>query len=76
MLFRSALPLLAADELARDDLPIVRPDDTFDMALDRFSRHDVESLPVMEAGGDRRVLGLVSRQSLLQRYQQELERGA
>ena len=76
LLQREALPLLTADELARDDLPVVRADDTLDTALDRFSRHDVESLPVMRSLGDRRVLGLVSRQALLQRYQQELERGA
>ena len=47
--------------------------DTLDVALDRFSRHDVESLPVVDSHATRKVVGLVSRQTLLKRYQRELE---
>ena len=73
---REAIPLLDVQELMRDDLPCVLRDDTLDVALDRFSRHDVESLPVVETHATRRVLGLVSRQTLLRRYQRELETGS
>jgi CBS domain-containing protein len=40
------------------------------MAMDRFSRHDVECLPVLDGT---RLLGLLSRQAMLKRYQLELE---
>jgi CIC family chloride channel protein len=76
LVHRDAIPLLTVEELMRDDLPCVLQGDTLDVALDRFSRHDVESLPVMREPGDRGVQGLVSRQALLRRYQQELEREA
>ena len=76
LVHRDAIPLLTVGELVRDDLPCVLLGDTLDVALDRFSRHDVESLPVLREAGDRRVHGLVSRQALLRRYQQELEREA
>ncbi|MFM7799823.1 MAG: chloride channel protein, partial [Planctomycetota bacterium] len=76
LVHREAIPLLDAQELMRDDLPSVLRDDTLDVALDRFSRHDVESLPVVDSHASRRVLGLVSRRTLLQRYQRELETGA
>jgi CIC family chloride channel protein len=71
---REAIPLLTVEELMRDDLPVVRQADTLDAALDRFSRHDVESLPVVHDQDPGRVVGLVSRAQLLRRYQQELER--
>jgi len=74
LVHRDAIPLLTVEELTRDDLPCVLWGDTLDVALDRFSRHDVESLPVMREEDRRRVQGLVSRQALLRRYQQELER--
>jgi CIC family chloride channel protein len=76
LVHREAIPLLDAQALMRDDLPCVLRDDTLDVALDRFSRHDVESLPVVDGHGTRRVLGLVSRRTLLMRYQRELERAS
>ena len=74
LVHREALPLLTVQEISRDDLPTVRPGDTLDAALDRFSRHDVESLPVQHEQDATRVVGLLSRALLLRRYQQELER--
>ena len=76
LVHREAIPLLDVQELMRDDLPCVLREDTLDVALDRFSRHDVESLPVVESHASRRVVGLVSRRTLLQRYQRELEGAA
>jgi CIC family chloride channel protein len=76
LVHRDAIPLLTVEELTRDDLPCVLAGDTLDVALDRFSRHDVESLPVVLDAQTRDVHGLISRQALLRRYQQELEREA
>jgi CIC family chloride channel protein len=76
LVHRDAIPLLTVEELTRDDLPCVLEGDTLDVALDRFSRHDVESLPVVRDAQTRDVHGLISRQALLRRYQQELEREA
>jgi CIC family chloride channel protein len=73
---REAIPLLTVEELSRSDLPMIQSSDSLDMALDRFSRHDVESLPVVHDLESRLVHGLVSRRELLRRYQQELERQA
>jgi len=70
LLNREIIPLLTVEELTRDDLPRLQPGDTLDMAMDRFSRHDVECLPVLDGA---RLLGLLSRQAMLKRYQLELE---
>jgi len=70
LLNREIIPLLTVEELTRDDLPRLQPSDTLDMAMDRFSRHDVECLPVLDGT---RLLGLLSRQAMLKRYQLELE---
>ncbi|MCE9620369.1 MAG: chloride channel protein [Planctomycetes bacterium] len=70
---RQVIPLLSVDEVTRDDLPVVYEDDTLDVALDRFSRHDVERLAVLSRAEPQRVRGLISRASLMSRYQRELE---
>jgi CIC family chloride channel protein len=70
LLNREIIPLLTVEELTRDDLPRLQPSDTLDMAMDRFSRHDVECLPVLDGA---RLLGLLSRRAMLKRYQLELE---
>ena len=44
-----------------------------DVALDRFSRHDVERLVVLSRDVPAQVMGLISRASLMNRYQRELE---
>ena len=41
-----------------------------------YRARDVDFRQVLREAGDRRVHGLVSRQALLRRYQQELEREA
>jgi CBS domain-containing protein len=61
------------DEVTRDDLPVVFENETLDVALDRFSRHDVERLTVLSRDTPAQVKGLISRASLMNRYQRELE---
>lgn len=70
---RQVIALLSVDEVTRDDLPVVYENETLDVALDRFSRHDVERLTVLSQGVPARVIGLISRASLMNRYQRELE---
>ncbi len=70
---RQVITLLTVDEVTRDDLPVVYPDETMDVALDRFSRHDVERLAVLSRDVPAQVMGLISRASLMNRYQRELE---
>lgn len=71
LLQREALPLLIVGELMRDNLPTVAPDQTLDVVLDRFAKHDVASLPVVDDNG--LVLGMITHSRLMQRYQQAME---
>ena len=73
LLNRQVIALLRVDEITRDDLPVVFENETLDVALDRFSRHDVERLTVLSRDKPARVLGLLSRAALMNRYQRELE---
>jgi len=75
LVFREAIPLLQVSELQRGDLPFVTPDETLDVVLEKFSRCDVDSLPVLVDGDVSRVSGLVSRARLMRRYQTALDQG-
>ena len=71
---REAVPLMIVAELMRTDLPTVRPGDTLDLVLDMFAKHEVASLPIVDAG--ERVTGMITRSRLLRTYQEQLnERG-
>ncbi len=70
LLQREAVPLLIVGELMHTDLPTVRRDQTLDVVLDLFAKHDVASLPVVD--DSHRVLGMITRSRLLQRYQMAL----
>ncbi len=70
---REAIPYLLVDELERSDLPTIHPDETLDMVLEKFSKHDVASLVMMQGGADdRKPAGLISRARLMKRYQESL----
>ena len=69
---REAIPLMIVGELMRTNLPTVEPDETLDMVLDKFSRHDVESLAVLD--GRQHVRGLITRPRLMRAYQRVLSR--
>lgn len=73
LVFREAVPLLQVSELQRSDVPTATPDETLDVVLDKFARHDVQSLAVLDAHGEGAVLGLVTRDRLIRRYQAALE---
>jgi len=70
---REAMPLLLVRDLMRDDLPTIEPDETLDIVIDKFSRHEVASLAMVSKG---RVRGLITRTRLMRRYQQALAESA
>ena len=74
LVYREAIPLLQVNELLRNDLPTVTPDETLDMVMDKFSRHDAHSLAVLINQDDRTVKGLISRSKLMRLYQDELDK--
>ncbi|MCA9296304.1 MAG: chloride channel protein, partial [Phycisphaerales bacterium] len=74
LVFREAIPLLQVNELQRGDLPTVSPDESLDVVLDKFAKFDVQSLAVLEDGGDGKILGLITRSRLMNIYQHELSR--
>ena len=73
LVYREAIPLLQVHELMRDDLPVVHPDDTLDVAIDKFSRTESGALVVLHEPGSRSVRGLLSRSRLMRAYHDALE---
>ena len=67
---RDAIPLMIVGELMRTGIPTVTPDETLDVVLDKFSRHDIASLPVIDA--EDRVCGVITRGRLMRQYQTAL----
>jgi len=73
---REAIPYLLVEELMRSDLPTVTAEETLDRVMEKFARHDVGSFALVggEGGGERRVLGLITRARFMQRYTEALAR--
>ncbi len=71
---RDVLSLLQVGELMRSNAPTIAATDTLELALDRFAGSSFDSMPVLDRQG--RVEGLLTRERLMRRYQDELERDA
>jgi CBS domain-containing protein len=71
-----AVSLLVVGELARSEVPTVNARETLDVVLDKFARSDIESLPVARLDDDSHIEGLITRQAVMRRYQEELDRQA
>jgi CBS domain-containing protein len=69
---REAIPLLTVGELVRAEVPVVRSTDDLASVLATFSGYDLARLPVCLASRPDRVIGMVSRRSLMRRYSQAL----
>lgn len=76
LLHPEAIPLLIGEELAHFDVPVVSANDTLDQILDKFSRLEVNSLPVAEGPDSRMFVGMLSRAALMRRYMNELQNGS
>jgi CIC family chloride channel protein len=74
LLQREAIPLLVVGEIMRDDLPTVGPYESLDLVLDKFARHDVQSLAVSESADNDQIRALITRQAVMRHYHIELER--
>lgn len=70
---REAIPLLLVAELVRTDLPVITPEEMLDTVMDKFAKHDVSSLPLVEHSSYHRPLDLITRANVMKRYQQVLE---
>ncbi len=77
LLEREAIPYLLVQELVRPEIPVVDPDETLDRVLEKFSRHEVNSLPIIDPAspGGRRVTGLITRARLMNAYQTMISAG-
>jgi CIC family chloride channel protein len=63
-----------AGDFASDPDLFLLPFENVRTALLRFEEKEVETLPVLESGSDRGVVGYLTEQYALRRYNQELER--
>lgn len=57
--------VVIARDILRDPFPIVRPDASLSEALESFTRHDGERLPVVSNSGDDRLIGSISKTDLI-----------
>jgi CBS domain-containing protein len=72
---REAIPLLTVGELVRPEVPVVRSSDDLASVLATFAGYEVNRLPVCVPARPERVIGLVSRSSLMRRYHRALSQG-
>lgn len=70
---REAIPLLLVAELVRSDLPTVAVNESLDTVLDKFADNDVASLCLLDPAAPDKPLSLISRSSVMKRYQAALE---
>jgi CIC family chloride channel protein len=66
-------PRLARDFVSDPDLFLL-PFENVRTALARFEEKEIEALPVLASGSDRSIVGYLTEQYALRRYNQELER--
>jgi chloride channel protein, CIC family len=69
---REAVPLLLVGDVMRTDIPFLRSSDDLASALDVFSHHEVDHLPVCLSQSPGKVIGLISRAGLMRTYQAKL----
>jgi CIC family chloride channel protein len=68
---REAIPLLLVAELMREDLPTIGLDERLDTVIDKFSQHDIASLPIVDREG--RPTDLLTRASVLKQYRAAMD---
>ncbi len=67
-----AVPLLLVEELLRSGVPTVNRKETLDSVLDKLARTHVPALAIGMDRDPSRVEGLITRQAVIDRYQEEL----
>jgi CIC family chloride channel protein len=71
-----AVSLLVVEELMMPGVPTVTPRETLDVVLERFALSQLDALPLASASDRGRVEGLLTREAVLRRYHEELQRDA
>jgi CIC family chloride channel protein len=64
--------IIVASELAREDVPVVTPEQTLDTVMRIFAGKDREELPVVSSRPRRRLIGVITRRHLIDAYNGEL----
>jgi len=68
-----AIPLLLIEEIMVRSLPTITPDEGLHSVMEKFSKHDVSSLAMVEADGpSAKVMGMMTRARLMSRYHRAL----
>lgn len=65
-------PLIVAADLVHRDVPTLLPSDHLDIALRLLRETGLDTLPVLEPSGRGRVLGVVTRDAVIDTYNREL----
>jgi CBS domain-containing protein len=71
LLAREALGAMLAGDLMRTDVPVAHESDTLDTALEKLSVREVDAIPVVDPG-TRRLLGVLTRERMMQAYGEAL----
>lgn len=64
--------LLIMEEIADEDVACVTPDDNLADTLRRFTEKEVDTLPVVEAEDERRILGMIRRRDVISSYYKKM----
>ena len=72
---REAIPLLLVAELMRNDLPVIKPDEHLDTVMEKFARHEISSLVLVDGFSGTKPLALVTRAKVMARYNEVLDEG-
>ena len=75
LLSREALAAMLAADLMRTDVPVTHEDETMDTAFQKLSVREVDAIAVVEPGS-RRLLGVLTRERLMQAYGEALSEDA
>jgi CIC family chloride channel protein len=60
--------LVIAKELANSDVITIHPDETLNIAMEKFAIRDLEELPVVGRGKSKKMLGVIKRKDVINAY--------
>ncbi len=72
---REAIPLLLVAELMRSDFPVIKPDEHLDTVMEKFSKHEISSLVLVDGFSGEKPIALVTRMKVMARYNAVLDEG-
>ena len=72
LLHPDSIPLLLVAEVANREIPVIQVHNDLAYTLEAFSQADAESLPVSMTHQPDKIVGVITRQSLMRHYQKQL----